>query len=199
MSTKPMSTEPMSTAQISTASESPTTPAEGHTDNSIVIEAPLDLVWQMTNDLGEWPNLFTEYASVDILENHNDRRFLFRLSMHPDADGTVWSWVSERTLDPIARRVTARRVEPGPFEFMNIEWTYRDIDGGTEMRWVQDFRMRPTAPVDTASMTSRINANSRVQMATIAEKVRAAARADARRDGTDADEPAGVPVTAKES
>jgi len=148
---------------------------EGHTDNSIVIDAPLELVWQLTNDLDNWPNLFTEYASVDILENRDDSYFRFRLAMHPDADGTVWSWVSERTLDPIARRVTARRVEPGPFEFMDIEWTYRRVAGGTMMRWVQDFRMRPTAPVGTAAMTTRIDANSKIQMAIIARKVQAVA------------------------
>ena len=45
------------------------------------------------------------------------------------------------------------------------------------MRWVQDFRMRPEAPVDTAGMTQRIDANSKVQMAVIRDKVEAAARA----------------------
>jgi aromatase len=161
-----MSTDPRSTGSATTTAET-----EGHTDNSIVIDAPLDLVWQVTNDLGRWPNLFTEYASVDILEHRDDRWFKFRLTMHPDADGTVWSWVSERTLDPIEHRVRARRVEPGPFEFMDIEWTYSPEGSGTRMRWVQDFRMRPTAPVDTLTMTRRIDANSRIQMATIAQKV----------------------------
>lgn len=165
----------MSTDSTSTPSESPTAETEGHTDNSIVIDAPLDLVWQLTNDVGNWPNLFTEYASVEILENRDNSYFLFRLAMHPDANGTVWSWVSERTLDPIAHRVSARRVEPGPFEFMNIEWTYQNTAGGTIMRWVQDFRMRPTAPVDTAAMTRRIDANSKIQMAVIAQKVQAVA------------------------
>ena len=158
-------------------SQSSTLETAGHTDNSVVIDAPLDLVWQMTNDLGNWPDLFTEYASVDILENRGDNYFRFRLAMHPDADGTVWSWVSERTLDPIAHRVTARRVEPGPFEFMDIEWTYRQTADGTVMRWVQDFRMRPTAPVDTLAMTRRIDANSKIQMALIAQKVQASSAA----------------------
>jgi aromatase len=161
-----MSTEPQTTPP-----EPATAGTEGHTDNSVVIDAPLDLVWQVTNDLEGWPDLFTEYASVDVLENRDDRYFRFRLAMHPDADGTVWSWVSERTLDPVEHRVRARRVEPGPFEFMDIEWTYAPVGSGTEMRWVQDFRMRPTAPVDTAAMTRRIDANSRVQMAVIAQKV----------------------------
>ncbi|WP_322778064.1 SRPBCC family protein [Frankia sp. Cas4] len=147
-----------------------------HTDNSIFIDADIDLVWTMTNDLETWPNLFTEYASIDILEHH-EQTFRFRLTMHPDADGKVWSWVSERTLDPGKYRVEAHRVETGPFEFMNIEWTYEPEGTGTRMRWVQDFHMRPEAPVDDEWMTNNINNNSRREMGVIREKVERAARA----------------------
>jgi aromatase len=71
--------------------------------------------------------------------------------------------------------VRARRVEPGPFEFMDIRWYYAPEGSGTRMRWVQDFRMRPEAPIDTEGMTQRIDANSKVQMSIIKEKVEAAA------------------------
>ncbi|RFU22844.1 SRPBCC family protein [Geodermatophilus marinus] len=147
----------------------------GHTDNSILIAAGIDHVWRMTNDLERWPELFTEYASVEILEHTGDT-YRFRLAMHPDENGTVWSWVSERTLDEATHTVVARRVEPGPFEFMDIRWEYTEADGGTRMRWVQDFRMRPQAPIDTEGMTRRIDANSKVQMGIIRDKVEAAAR-----------------------
>jgi aromatase len=146
----------------------------GHTDNSILIDADIDHVWAMTNDLASWPDLFTEYRSVEILEQ-TDTWFRFRLTMHPDESGRTWSWVSERTLDPAKREVRARRVEPGPFEFMDIRWTYAPEGSGTRMRWVQDFRMRPEAPIDTEGMTRRIDGNSKVQMAIIKEKVEAAA------------------------
>ena len=36
-------------------------------DNSVVIDAPMELVWDMTNDVAGWPDLFTEYASAEIL------------------------------------------------------------------------------------------------------------------------------------
>jgi aromatase len=148
----------------------------GHTDNSIVIDADLDHVWRMTNDLRAWPDLFTEYSEVEVLVE-NGPTFRFRLKMHPDESGRVWSWVSERTLDEANHEVVARRLEPGPFEFMNIRWSYTPEGAGTRMRWVQDFRMRPEAPIDTAGMTRRIDANSKVQMAIIRDKVQAAARA----------------------
>jgi aromatase len=142
----------------------------GHTDNSVLIAAEPDLVWRITNDLSGWPELFTEYASVEILATEGNT-VRFRLTMHPDEGGKVWSWVSERTVDAGARRVEARRVEPGPFEFMDIEWTYTAEGSGTRMRWVQDFRMRPDAPIDTAGMTDRINANSKIQMDVIRRKI----------------------------
>jgi aromatase len=151
------------------------TPTVGHTDNSIVIDAGIDHVWRMTNDLPSWPDLFTEYAEVEVLERSGPT-VRFRLTMHPDEAGRVWSWVSERTLDESTHEVVARRVEPGPFEFMDIRWSYAPEGTGTRMRWVQDFRMRPGAPVDTAGMTERIDANSKVQMAVIRDKVEAAAR-----------------------
>ncbi|MET8703838.1 MULTISPECIES: SRPBCC family protein [unclassified Kitasatospora] len=142
----------------------------GHTDNEIVIAAPLDLVWEITNDLENWPQLFSEYASVEVLEREGDR-VRFRLTMHPDEDGKVWSWVSERTTDRSELAVSARRVEPGPFEFMDIRWEYAEVPAGTRMRWVQDFAMKPTAPVDDDGMVNHINRNSRIQLQLIREKV----------------------------
>ena len=146
----------------------------GHTENEVVIDAPLDLVWDMTNDVANWPNLFTEYASAEIL-SEEDGKVTFRLSMHPDENGKVWSWVSERTPDRAARKVNARRVETGPFEYMNIEWTYSEVEGGTHMKWVQDFHMKDDAPVDDEWMVNNINTNTPIQMAVIKEKVEKAA------------------------
>ena len=146
----------------------------GHTENEIVIDAPLELTWDITNDVENWPNLFTEYAEATILEREGNT-VRFRLSMHPDENGKVWSWVSERTPDSENRKVVARRVETGPFEYMNIEWYYEPVDGGTKMRWVQDFHMKPDAPANDEQMTDYINKNTRVQMGVIKEKVEQAA------------------------
>ncbi|MGP3925227.1 SRPBCC family protein [Streptomyces sp. 8N616] len=150
-------------------------PAAARTENSIVIDAPFSMVWHMTNDVANWPNLFSEYASAEIL--HRDGNTVrFRLALHPEDDGKVWSWVSERITDRENKSVTAYRVEPGPFAFMNIHWTYRETEGGVEMRWVQEFHMKREAPVDDAAMVERINKNSKIQLALIKERVEAAAR-----------------------
>ncbi|WP_405708578.1 MULTISPECIES: SRPBCC family protein [unclassified Streptomyces] len=142
----------------------------GHTENEITIAAPLDLVWDVTNDLENWPQLFSEYAAVEITERDGDST-TFRLTMHPDENDKVWSWVSERTVNRAERTVRARRVEPGPFQHMNIRWEYSEVPGGTKMHWTQDFAMRPDAPVDDDWMTANINRNSKVQMELIRDKI----------------------------
>ncbi len=146
----------------------------GHTQNEITIAAPLDLVWDMTNDLENWTQLFSEYASVEVLSREGNKT-TFRLTMHPDENGTVWSWVSEREPDRDTLSVKARRVETGPFAHMDIRWQYEKVPGGTRMVWTQDFEMKPDAPVDDAWMTDNINRNSKTQMALIRDRLEKAA------------------------
>ncbi|MET8681492.1 SRPBCC family protein [Streptomyces sp. NPDC004647] len=147
----------------------------GHTENEIDIKAPLDLVWDMTNDLENWTQLFSEYAAVEVLSREGERT-TFRLTMHPDDNGKVWSWVSERVTDRTGLTVRARRIEPGPFHHMDIRWEYEETPDGTRMRWSQDFAMKPEAPVDDKGMTDLINRNSRIQMELIRDKVEQRAR-----------------------
>jgi aromatase len=147
----------------------------GHTQNEITIAAPLGLVWDITNDVANWPDLFSEYADAEILSREGNRT-TFRLTMHPDENGTVWSWVSERETDRDTLSVRARRVETGPFDHMDIHWQYEEVPGGTRMVWTQDFAMKPDAPVDDEWMTGNINRNSKVQMALIRDRIEQAAR-----------------------
>jgi aromatase len=150
----------------------------GHTDNSIVIAAPMQLTWDMTNDVASWPQLFSEYAEAEILERR-DNVVRFRLVMRPDQQGRVWTWVSERVLDPATRTVQARRIETGPFEYMRLRWEYREVSGGVEMRWIQDFEMKPDAHTDNAGMEAHLNAATKIQMDRIRNLVEQAANAAA--------------------
>ncbi|MGP3922410.1 SRPBCC family protein [Streptomyces sp. 8N616] len=144
------------------------------TDNAIVIAAPMELVWDMTNDVETWPELFSEYAKAEIL-GREGTTVRFRLTLHPDENGAVWSWVSERTPDPATRTVRARRIETGPFEYMDLHWTYTETDGGVEMRWRQEFTVKSGLPFGDKEMTERLNTNTRREMARIKGLVEKAA------------------------
>ncbi len=143
-----------------------------HTDNEVVINAPLDVVWEKMNDVENWPDLFSEYAKAEVLKREGNT-MRFRLTTHPDPeyDGQVWTWVSERTVDPETHSVKAYRIETGPFDHMNIEWYFEPVDEGTKMRWVQDFSMKPTAPADDEQAQEYINRNTREQMNVIKERL----------------------------
>jgi aromatase len=147
-----------------------------HTDNEVVINAPLDVVWERMMDVEGWPDLFSEYAKAEVTERDGDT-IKFRLTTHPDPDyeGQVWSWISERTADPDNHSSKSRRIETGPFEYMNIEWYFEEADGGTRMRWVQDFSMKPGAPANDEQAEEYMNKNTKTQMGVIKERLEAAA------------------------
>lgn len=146
----------------------------GHTDNSIVIKAPFDLVWEMTNDIESWPALFSEYAEAEVTGRDGDA-VRFRLTMHPDPQGRVWSWVSERVPSRTEKMVRARRIETGAFKYMNLFWEYTEADGGVRLRWVQDFELRAGAHTDDDGMTEHLNRTTQHQQARIKEAVEKAA------------------------
>lgn len=148
----------------------------GHIDNEIVIDAPMDVVWRMTNELESWPEIFTEYAAIEVL-GERDGAITFRLTTRPDPAGRVWSWVSERTPDEATRTVRSRRVENGVFKYMNLFWEYREAPAGTRLRWVQDFELKADAHTDDAGMTEHLGRSTRVQQQHIKECIeRAVAR-----------------------
>jgi aromatase len=143
-----------------------------HTDNSVEIDAPLQFVWDRMMDIESWPQLFSEYAKAEVIEQQGDR-VVFRLTTHPDPDydGQVWSWTSERIADPASHSSKSKRIETGPFEYMSIEWYFEDAGEGTRMRWVQDFSMKPEAPSDDEQAEEYMNKNTKVQMGVIKERL----------------------------
>lgn len=151
-----------------------------HTDNAVQINAPVDYVWERMMDIETWPQLFSEYAKAEVIERDGDR-VVFRLTTHPDPeyDGQVWSWTSERIADPAGRSSKSKRIETGPFQYMNIEWYFEDADGGTRMRWVQDFSMKPEAPANDEQAQEYMNKNTKEQMQVIKERLESQAAGSA--------------------
>jgi aromatase len=146
----------------------------GHTETEIVIAAPRDFVFDVTNDLDAWTEMFTEYSSVEILER-GPAHFVFRLTTKPDEEGTIRSWISRRDLYRDEWRIEARRLEPlTPFAEMLIRWTYESQDGRTLMRWQQDFIVAPGVAFSESDAEAYITANSEQQMAAIRRYVEAA-------------------------
>ena len=111
----------------------------GHTCNSITINAPYDLVFDISNQIERWTELFgDEYVKADVLSREGNR-IEFRLT---DKDGN--SWTSFRLLYKDHHFAYAQKNEPTfPFKYMKIVWLYTPMEDGIKMTWIQDFEMDP--------------------------------------------------------
>ena len=110
-----------------------------HTRNSTIINAPYDLVFDISNKIERWTELFgKEYVKAEVLGREGNE-ITFRLT-----DDENKSWVSKRWLYKDLKFAYACRWEPMfPFKYMKIVWFYNETSEGTEMIWIQDFQMDP--------------------------------------------------------
>ncbi len=129
----------------------------GHTCNSIVIDAPYDKVFDISNDIPRWTELFgSEYKKAEIISKEAEK-ITFRLTDDEDK-----SWVSWRLLFKDKYLAYAERSEPKfPFEYMKIIWLYTLKPEGVELTWIQHFKMEGKAKFDDAQVEGFINKHSK--------------------------------------
>lgn len=145
----------------------------GRTENSIIINAPIGVVFDITNDVARWPQFFTEYQAAEVLSREGNK-ITFRLTTFPAEDRPSFSWRSSRLIDKANWRAIAEREEPKlPFKYMHITWLYKEAPDGTQMTWVQDFEMDPVSGYTDEQFEAFINKNTKLQMASFKEKIEA--------------------------
>ena len=126
-----------------------------HTINSIIINAPYEKIFDISNDISRWKELFEEYTASDVLET-KDNKIIFKLTQQ---NGN--SWKSYRLLFKQDKFAYACRIEPMfPFEYMKIIWLYREVEGGVQMTWIQDFKMDSKAKYTDSQVEELINKHS---------------------------------------
>jgi len=129
----------------------------GHTCNSIIINAPYDLVFDISNDIERWTELFgTEYKKAEILKKQTNK-ITFRLTDDEDK-----SWVSWRLLYKDNFFTYSERYEPKfPFNYMKIVWLYTPKPEGIELTWIQHFQMDVKAKFSDEQVEGFINKHSK--------------------------------------
>lgn len=128
----------------------------GHTCNSIVIDAPYELVFDISNDITRWTELFgAEYKKAEVV-NKEANKITFRLTDEDDK-----SWQSWRLLFKDKYFAYAQREEPEfPFKYMKIIWLYTPKPEGVEMVWIQHFEMDTKAKFNDGQIEGFINEGS---------------------------------------
>jgi len=129
----------------------------GHTCNAIVINAPYDLVFDISNDIPHWTELFGgEYKKAEIISKEGDK-ITFRLTDDEDK-----SWVSWRLLFKDKYFTYSERHEPKfPFKYMKIIWLYTPKPEGIELTWIQHFAMDDKAKFSDEQVEGFINKHSK--------------------------------------
>lgn len=121
------------------------------TEHVITVPAPADTVYDLIADAERWPAIFTPTVHVEYLPPSpgNEQR----LRIWAFAGTAVKCWVSDRTLDKTARRVSFRQTETAPpVAAMRGEWTI--IPAGEGSRVV--FRHWFSAEGDDETILDRI-------------------------------------------
>lgn len=129
----------------------------GHTCNSIIINAPYDLIFDISNDIPRWTELFGgEYKKAEVVKKE-DNKITFRLT---DDEGK--SWQSWRQLFKDKYFAYAEREEPKfPFKYMKIIWLYTPKPDGIELAWIQHFEMDDKAKFNDEQVEGFINKHSK--------------------------------------
>ncbi len=128
----------------------------GHTVNSIIINAPYDKVFDISNDITRWTELFGEEYKKSEVVSKEGNKIVFRLT---DEEGK--SWQSVRFLHKSENYAYAERQDPKfPFKYMKIVWLYTPKAGGIEMSWIQHFEMDDKAKFNDAQVEGFINEGS---------------------------------------
>jgi len=129
----------------------------GHTCNSIIINAAYEKVFDISNDIPRWTELFGgEYQKAEVVKKEGNK-ITFRLT---DDEGK--SWQSWRLLFKEKYLAYAEREEPKfPFKFMKIIWLYNLKPEGVELVWIQHFEMDQKAKFNDTQVEGFINAHSK--------------------------------------
>jgi len=144
----------------------------GHTCNSIIINAPYDLVFDISNDIPRWTELFgSEYKKAEIIKKEADK-VTFRLTDDEDK-----SWVSWKLLFKDKFFTYAQRQEPMfPFNFMKIIWLYTQKPEGVELTWIQHFEMDAQAKFNDEQVEGFINKHSKDNLLIFKKVIEAAVK-----------------------
>ena len=104
--------------------------------SSIIIDAPVSTVFDISNRIDQWPEMVPEYLKAEILDREG-RKIWFRLTGN---DGS--SWVSWRMLYPPVVAYAERYEPVAPFTYNHLTWAYQSLPGDrTQMTWDMMFEL----------------------------------------------------------
>jgi len=106
-----------------------------------VVHAPLELIFRLAAEVERWPALLPHYRFVRFLERRSDGGGVVEMSASRPFGVVRWpTWWKSRMrvhppAGPVAPCIRFSHIE-GVTKGMEVEWSFRTVDGGTHVRIV---------------------------------------------------------------
>jgi len=129
-------------------------------EHVVHIASPPRLVFDVTNDIDRWTELFDSYAASEVLSREDAGRFsklTFRLRNTEGQEWRSWRILDHRDLVSISEREDPLY----PFQFMHLKWLYQPESGGTLMSWTLDFEVHPELADRQRTMLAHMDEHGR--------------------------------------
>ncbi|MFJ3880931.1 aromatase/cyclase [Streptomyces sp. NPDC090077] len=148
-----------------------------HTSYSVDVAAPAGVVYALIADTTQWPLFVPPSVHVERLDFDGTRD---RFGMWATANGTVTSWVSQRSLDPRRRTIDFHQEVPAPpATAMGGRWAVEELGPArSRLHLVHRFAVRDDDPAGAEWLTRATDTNSRAELDQLKETAELWAKLD---------------------
>ncbi|SDZ23456.1 aromatase [Amycolatopsis xylanica] len=153
-------------------------------EHDVQVEAAADEVYRLIAEVENWPRIFPPTIHVDHVEKGAETE---RIRIWATANGEPKNWISRRTLDASARRITFRQeVSAAPVAEMSGTWIIEpDSEKSCRIRLLHAYRAVDDDPGKLEWIDRAVDRNSRSELAALKHNVELAANADLTMSFTD--------------
>ncbi len=112
-----------------------------HTENFVIIRAPLVTIFETAADLSLWPKILPHYRWIRFLEQSPVRN---KVKMAARRKWIPVQWTSEQEVDREKMEIRFHHLKAFT-KGMRVVWTFTQISNGVEVRIKHD--LKPTIPI----------------------------------------------------
>jgi len=112
-----------------------------YTSSSIVMNAPLERIFEVTSDLDNWVPMLPHYRYIETLEEAPDHKIVIMACYR---GWMPLSWTSRIEIDPDAPTVTFTHLKKFT-KGMIVVWSYKQTDEGVLVTITHDLKFRVPA------------------------------------------------------
>jgi ribosome-associated toxin RatA of RatAB toxin-antitoxin module len=116
-----------------------------HRVNSIIMQAPKTMIFEIAANLELWPKILPHYRYIRFLERGHDRNLVI---MAATRSGIPISWTSEQIIDRNNYEIHFHHLKAWT-KGMRVVWTFSESESGVLVAISHDLRFRfpPLAPI----------------------------------------------------